>query len=464
MMRALYLAVCLSVLETGFAQLSVTAILDSTDKFYPRIQAAREEVVKTEGDFLAVQGKFDPQLGLHQRSNPAGGYKNYYIDNELRIPTLWNGLQLFGGYRIGRGNFQVWDQYYLTNSGGESRVGFELPLLRNFTIDQSRTDLLTAQRTIAFARAQTDNIRLQSWQEAIVLYWVWVDTGLKLKVYKDLLSLAKERQSAIEKQVTQGDLAKIDAVENRQFIFQRRQLLNQAKLQFEQAAINLSMFYRNDKGQPIQAQQGNLPFLHQLKHRLSHLPAAISSTINLDAHPALRQLNILYGINTLRLKLARNERLPILNLETYTSKDTGRGDPRKDPRAARVGLHFHFPLYQREARGKILKGLGEQRRLETQKTFSLNTLQQSFDRLVVSQKRLHQQYRLASEQLKMAKVIQRAEYRRFKMGGSSLFLVNQWEQNTAQASLSLIDTLTGFYQSHDLIKYFLLPQRVNHYK
>lgn len=177
----------------------------------------------------------------------------------MHIPTLYNGLKLFTGYRIGRGNFQVWDQYFLTNSSGEWRAGLEIPILRNSSIDKPRTDLVTQQEMIHFERLRLNNVRLQSWQQAIVLYWTWVDKGFQVQAFKELLSLAKQRQEAIEKRVQRGDLADIHAVENEQFIVERQKLLSIAEQSFAQASINLSLFYRDANGTPIQASFSYLP-------------------------------------------------------------------------------------------------------------------------------------------------------------------------------------------------------------
>ncbi len=439
--------------------LTLDNVLASTDIYYPQINAAEFEVDKATGEYIRALGEFDTNVEVYSRNNPAGGYKNNYIDNTLNIPTLFYGLKLFAGYRIGRGNFQVWDQYFLTNSTGEWRAGLEIPIFRNSSIDRPRADLITRQEMIFFNELRLDNTRLESWQQAIVLYWIWIDQGYRVKAFKELYKLAKIRQDAIKKRVKRGDLADIDAVENEQFIIQREKLLSQAEQAFEQACINLSLFYRDQNGQPLKPTFSNLPQFNIVDRVSQRIQL---KTIDLDIinrHPALRQWSRLRAIQDTFLLLAKNDRLPIMNVRALTAKDNGQGDPLKNPQKARIGINFRFPLNMRKARGDILRAKSEIHRIDIQQKFTYEKLYQSLLNLEVSRRQLRRQYLLSRKQLRMAQKIQQAEYKRFKAGGSSLFLVNQWEQNTVQARLSLIDSMTSFRQQQALIQYFVLPNK-----
>ena len=125
-------------------KLSLTQVLQSIDTHYPQVKIARLEVIKASGVFVNAKGQFDPSLEASTRSQPAGGYINNYGDTQLTIPTLYNGVKLFAGYRNGEGDWPIYYQNYLTNSGGEYRAGLSLPLLRDRLIDKERTGLLSS--------------------------------------------------------------------------------------------------------------------------------------------------------------------------------------------------------------------------------------------------------------------------------------------------------------------------------
>ena len=69
-------------------------------------------------------------------------------DTELTIPTLYNGLKFYAGYRNGQGDWPIYYQNFLTNSGGEYRAGLSFPLLRDRLTDKERTRLFTKAETI----------------------------------------------------------------------------------------------------------------------------------------------------------------------------------------------------------------------------------------------------------------------------------------------------------------------------
>ena len=437
------------------ASLHLEDILESTENHFPELKAAFFEVEKAQATYLARQGRFDPRVRIYNRSTPLGGYENNYVNNELIVPTLINGLTFFTGYRLGQGDFEIWDQYHLTNSSGEFKAGFEIPLLRNSAIDQNRADLVSSHEYICIQKAREANILLQSYQQAIVLYWAWVNAGKKVAIYEGLLRLAEKRQKAVEKRVKQGDVASIDAVENQQFIMQRRQLLNQAKLTFNQASINLSLFYRNKRAQPQLPEKNQLPSNDELL-KLIHQKFNKPSEHELDLHPGLDQLRRLNKVNDIFLKLYENHLMPELNLRAYIAKDNGSGVPRKGPTEARLGLNLKFPVYQREAKGLVLQTKAEIKRVDAQYQLFKDKLKQSLSNLIISSQTLLKQYELAVEQLGLAKQVQVAESKRFQAGGSSLFLVNQWEQNTVQTQILVLDDLTHYLQQIDLLRHFVI--------
>lgn len=129
-------------------KLTLDMVLRKVTLYYPKIKIARLEITKAQGAHLSALGKFDPSLDAKTRSQPAGGYINNYGDTQLTVPTFYNGVKLFAGYRNGNGNWPIYYQNYLTNSGGEYRAGLSLPLLQDRLIDKERTNLLTTAESI----------------------------------------------------------------------------------------------------------------------------------------------------------------------------------------------------------------------------------------------------------------------------------------------------------------------------
>lgn len=430
--------------------LKLEDVLQSVSRCYPRIKIARLEINKSKGEYITALGQFDPSLTLNSGSQPIGGYINNYGNTELNIPTLYNGVKFFGGYRNGQGNWPIYYQNYLTNSGGEYRAGLSLPLLRDRLIDKERTNLLTTKETIRMRHQDAAVIKIRVYQEAIKAYWQWVQAGLQVQTFKRLQILAIKRQDAIVKQANQGDLPRLAISENLQQIVQRKQLVNQGEMIFEQAAINLSLYYRDQKGSPQVPLNGELPpyVLEKSDHPMEGL-------LQLHQHPALKKLQNYYKIIKLKQNLAKNELLPNLDATAYTFKQNGTGGyPLLIPQAAMVGVSFKFPLLQREAKGKLISTSHELQQITTESKFLFEQLKNELTNLFIGIKMYHHQVALLNKELQLAKIVQNGETKKFYEGDSTLFLVNQREQTTAQVRLNWINAKVKLEEMIDLTRFF----------
>ncbi|MCE3044660.1 TolC family protein [Legionella sp. 16cNR16C] len=414
-------------------ELSLMQVLQSIDTHYPQVKIARLEVIKASGAFVNANGKFDPTLEVSTRSQPAGGYINNFGDTQLTIPTLYNGLKLFAGYRNGQGDWPIYYQNYLTNSGGEYRAGLSLPLLRDRLIDKERTGLFSSAQLMLMKAQDVEAIKIKIYQEGIKAYWQWVEAGLQIKTFKQLLRLAKKRQRAIEKQASLGDLPELAISENLQQIIQREQLLNQGQMIFEQAGINLSLYFRDPQGNPQVPGEQSLPALSSTSNNKAEIQTSLRE------HPGVKKLN--HYANMIRLKRdqARNELLPQLDATAYTFKQNGTGGyPLLIPQAAMVGLSFKFPLLQREARGNLIQAESELRQIHAEKRFFYEQLNNEFANILIGINRSRQQVSLLKQELRLAKKVQEGETKKFYGGDSTLFLVNQREQMTTQIQLNTL--------------------------
>jgi outer membrane protein TolC len=414
-------------------KLTLTQVLQSIDKHYPQIKIACLEIAKADGAFINAKGDFDPALDASTRSQPMGGYINNYGDTQLTIPTLYNGIKLFAGYRNGQGNWPIYYQNYLTNSGGEYRAGLSLPLLRDRSTDKQRTQLLTTAESILMKQQDAEAIKIKIYQEAIKAYWQWVEAGQQVILFEELLKLAKKRQYAIKQQAQQGDLAILAISENLQQIMEREQLLNQGRMIFEQVGVNLSIYLRDKGGNVLIPNKKSLPTLSENSTivTIGHVP--------IIQHPGIKKLNNYARIMTLKRNLARNELLPQLDATASTFKQNGTGGYASlIPQAAMVGVSFKFPLLQRKAKGNLIQAENELRQITVEKNFLYEQLKNQFSNILIGINRINKQVLLLKEGLSLAQKVQQGETKKFYHGDSTLFLVNQREQTTTQVQLNLL--------------------------
>lgn len=431
-------------------KLTLHKVLHRVNLYYPKIKIARLEITKAQSTHLSALGKFDPSLDASTRSQPAGGYINNYGDTQLTVPTLYNGVKLFAGYRNGNGNWPIYYQNYLTNSGGEYRAGLSLPLLRDRLIDKERTNLLTTAESIEMKIHDAEAVKIKIYQETIKAYWQWVEAGWQLKTFRHLLELAKKRQHAIEQQANQGDLPKLAITENLQQIVQREQLLNQGRMIFEQAGINLSLYYRDAQGNPLIPTESNLP--SQVLNNPRQLSPGLSQ---LTQHPSLKRLQNYSRIIRLKRDLAQNELLPNLDATAYTFKQNGTGGyPLLIPEAAFVGVSFKFPVLRREAKGNLIRTQSELYQIRAEKKLLYDQLKNELTNLYIGIRRIQQQVAFLKKEYHLALKVQHGETQKFHAGDSTLFLVNQREQVTTQVQLNWINAQVQQEELKDLVRFF----------
>lgn len=451
----LVLALLLPKLALG--HLALNEVLASVNQHYPEILAARQNVVKAHGELMSAWGAFDPSLQSQSRNLPMGGYQSNSLDTEISLPTLTQGLRLFAGYRIGQGDYPVYYQNYLTNSGGEYRAGFSLPLLRDGNIDRQRTELFNRKTMLQVRNQEVGALKLMVYQNTIHQYWRWVEAGVVLEIFQKLLQLAEERQDALARQAKLGDLAELSVTENQQIILQRQQLVVQARMELDKAAVALSIFYRSKDGKPVVPAPELLPKVTDPNHGL------ISKTIlrahhGVRRHPEIKRLHGLTKIADQERRLAQNTLLPQLDALAFTSKQYGTdGYPLLIPQAAQIGIRFLFPLYQREAKGKLISASSDLRRLSIEQRFVFEKLQNQLRQLSIGLRRLYKQHQLLANELIMALAVQRGEFKKFQSGDSSIFLVNQREQITTQTKLNLARTAIFWWETWSLVRFFTEP-------
>jgi outer membrane protein TolC len=435
--------------------LTMETVLKSVDNCFPQIMIARNQITQAKGKLISTYGKFDPQLNTTTRALPFGGYVSNYVDTEVLLPTYINGLKVYGGYRNGVGDWPIYYQNYLTNTGGEYRAGVSLPILRNRKLDNERLDVLAQRENLKISADQLQATKIRVYQEAILVYWNWVQMGHQLHIFKELLQLAKIRQQAIEKQAHQGDLPLLAVTENQQLIVQRKQMVRQGELLFQQAANDLALYYRDTQGRPQNPKPGSLPKKVnsplQIDHRFINM---IQDQI--DQHPEIRRLKKLYKITHLKKDLAKNDMMPFLDLNAFTSKQYGtNGYPRLLPQAGFVGLSFRLPTYQREAKGRYISATSELRQIKNESQFKLETLMLRLQNLVVGFNISQKQIKLFTQEYELAKKVEEGEKIRFFNGDSSLFLVNQRETASTQVQINLLNAKIIFNRIKYQIKYYM---------
>ncbi len=427
--------------------LTLDEVLRSVTTSYPLLDVALAELAAADGEALAAWGSFDSVLSGYSISKPLGFYENYRHGAKLGRP-LWNGGELYGGYRIGRGVYEPWYKERQTNEGGEFKTGFKQPLLKGYAIDQRRADVQTTelerQRLEPDIRTRVIGMQLAASQ----IYWKWVALGQVVRMQERLVQLARRRNENLIRQVEAGDLPTITEIDNGRFIAKRQVKLVESQRKLQEAAIKLSLFYRDDSGAPVIAADDRLPCDFPPPDYIDS--AALESDIvtALAQRPELLELDLQRQQTEVKLGYARNQTMPKLDAFAEAKQDVGEATSSKKDKSQlelEVGVLAEVPLQRRAARGKIqaarskLAQIASKRRytedkIRSQVQDAASALNYAYQRIEQSRENL----RLTERSLQLGRV-------RFEEGDIDIIKLNIYETSLAEAELLLIDAEFAYF-------------------
>jgi outer membrane protein TolC len=306
--------------------------------------------------------------------------------------------------------------------------------LRDKNIDGRRFGIANTQLGQDIAGFEAVLVAIGVQQRAIEAYNQWVGSGQQVVIYRELLDLAEERQAGLKRQVQLGAQPDIILVENEQNILRRQSLLVRAETDLARASNRLSLFWRDDRGKPLQPELAQLP---------GNLPdirtnSAMDVVAIMDRRPDLKIIENNLNQARLKLQLDENELLPKFDVFAEFSNDfgaLGEGGASRDGFETIVGLNFSVPLQRRGAKGRIsesqakIAGLARARQ---QVEESINNLVSDLDIAVDAAERLAE---IARQEEIRAKKLAAGERRLFQVGASDFFLVNIREEAAANAAI-----------------------------
>jgi outer membrane protein TolC len=440
------LLVCLALPYHSKAALHLSDVLTSVESHYPELRAAAQEVLQAEGQVRSADGAFDITWKSKWDQNLEGYYKNTYLDSVIEKPTKIWGTRLFAGYRRGRGDFAIYDNYEITNRNGEWRAGILLPLLRDGFTDKSRAMLYKSRAQLDEFKAGQYLTMLRNTLEATDAYWSWVANGQKLQVARDLLKVAETRNEQLIIQVKKGDLAKIVQLDNERAILQRRAALVAADRAFMSAQYKLSLYLRNATGQPRFMPESEVPKEFPPLPDPKTLPVYTLDEAQAN-RPELKAIDATDRGNLAELSLAKNQILPKLNVQLSASRDVGNESVTRERTELEGVVSLEIPIEFNVAAGAKQSALAKQQQIELKRQLTKDKISAEIKDAHVALQTTLEQALLAASEAALALQLEKGERLRWQQGDSNLIFVNIREQQTAEAAIRRIDSSAAFFKA-----------------
>ena len=441
--------VCLLLLALPLAAepLWLEEVLGSVERHYPPLLAALAERDIADADLVAALGKFDFSLGVRADTDQFGFYPNERFAVVAEQPTqLWGG-SFYGGWRLGRGRYPSYEGKQQTNSEGQYFGGFKLPLFRDREIDEKRADLRKAHIGRRIADLSIDQQRLLILQLAARRYWDWLAAGQRFSIARDVLRIAVERDQALKDAVELGQIARVEVTDNLRAILQRRSQLVEAERGGQLASIELSLFYRDDSGKPRLATVAQLPPAMPSTSPLAEERYRADLEQALRRRPEIGRLSELKEQALIEIKLYENQRLPEIDLGLGFTSEAGEGNVRRGPSDLKASLTFDLPFQRRVASGKLAASQAKFRQLQQREAFARDQVAAEVADAASAVRAAHERVLLITEEIAVARELEQAERDRFRLGDSTLFLVNLREQATVDAAVREVAAHAEYFRA-----------------
>lgn len=430
------------------ANIRLDDVIGAVYRSYPLLDAALSSRVIADGERLSASGEFDLKLKAGTESTPTGFYQTYRQTVGI-IQPVYDGGEVFAGYRLGRGSFEPWYLERQTNDAGEFKAGFVLPLARDNEIDARRAGLWRANYGRELVEPEIQAQLIGFVQEASYAYWDWIAAGANYRIAERLLSLATDRTERIRRQVETGLLDPPELTDNLRLVAERQSKLADAERKVQQTAAKLSLFYRDANGNPVIPDNLQLapfpePDLFQ------------PDDVSLDIQVALRQRPEVAALDLVQQQLqvdlaqARNEFLPSVDAVVALSQDVGEPTSSKNDKGPFVfdaAVLVDVPLQRRKARGKMQSVDGKLAQLNAKRRITEDKIAVDVQSAYAALTSAYEQVIRSREAVDYAEDLADRERRNFELGASDLLKVTLREQYAAESELKTVEALLLYFRT-----------------
>ncbi|MEM6966541.1 MAG: TolC family protein [Bacteroidota bacterium] len=414
--------------------------------YHPVMQQAALLENQANASVLEARGVFDPKW-FGDYEDKSFDQKNYFRIGEagLKVPVWW-GADIKVAYLWSNGTFLNPEANLPAN--GQAVLGIEVPLLQGLTFDQRRAQVKQA-RLLKDANEATRRVIVNELLvKAIETYWNWAFHYQVLGINANALELAEIRFENIKQSFLQGDKPAIDTLESLIQIQNIQIRYNEAIVAFQNMSLELSNFLWFENLTPLEVSSNLRPEdLEQFWDFRSERPTNDFFRNITQTHPELQSILVKQEQLNIKERLKREQFKPNLRFDYNFLGDGFDWTPAAGSDASpfnnlvtenyKWGLTFSYPLLLRKERGGLelvrLDQLDNQYKLREKELKIKNKVNAIFQQIEITYAQLQTLQATVSNYEKLLE----AENIKFRIGESSIFLLNSREQKLIDAQLKL---------------------------
>lgn len=462
MKAALHILVLFGLITQLFAQESPESVLSFEQYMqvvadgHPVIVQASLKSAEGARNLQRARGAFDPKIEANYNEK-FYDQQDYYglLDAGLKVPT-WYGIELEGGFAQNQGDFL--NPENKLPDDGLWYAGITVPVGQGLMLDQRRTSLEQAKIYRELTEVERKLMVNQVLYDAGLAYWKWFKAYNKVLIYQDAMTLAETRLRAVKESAKLGDRPAIDTLEAG-IQLQNRQLgWQQARLEFQNSTIMLSVYLWAEGIIPLEPGAGTKPVgLTELAVEERYDRSLAFQDSLLSNHPELQKMEL--GIEQLHVERRwKSEQLkPDLALKyNFLTRPVNEDRPYSfSGQDYTWGLQLSFPILLRKERADLeltklkiqertLGVSGKRGQLLYKVNAAINIWNNTADQIELYRKTVDDYRQLLD-----------GERKKFEIGESALFLVNTREINYIAAQVKLIEIIGQYRKARLSFQYTL---------
>lgn len=371
-------------------------------------------------------GAFDTKLKAKYDNKDYKVSEGEFLNLGVEKP-LDHGIDLSLDYRKATG-VQEYNNIK-TGKEGELLLGVKVPVFSVIEKINKRDYNLNAAsiESKKVTSLSKNNLRLLHYEILYSYYTLLYYKGVHLLV-EDLLSNAKKRKKFIHSSVLSGAMAEIELLEIEQQIINREQNLISVKNIYQSALLDFLKYLNMDKKTFFKLY--SLSSLENSSHTHKSIKEAIQFA--LEHRPDLKVFDFDREKLMLEGQYSNLLKYPDLKLGLYGSHDIQYGNGFK------FSLEMDFPVEQRKYRAKNLEIKSSLLNLEKKMEMKIINIKISVRNIVNSLNTLLDNIKKSKSETRLVEKLENAENKKYKLGLSNIFMVNQREMQTLKVKQKLL--------------------------
>ncbi len=432
------------------SMLTLQAVLTRVEEDHPLLRGSQTQKLVASGKLLKALGKFEPNLvndwELERLVNDGKTTNVGFNDTFVEMQHPW-GIKGFAGFRAGIGDVEVADLDI--NTSNQPLLGIVFPLLRGLITNPAHAELKKSSLADKQAELEIQLARQDLYLGAATQYWSWVATRKLMELQKRAVAVAEARALQLSKQAKAGARAQFDVIEANQEVQRRRERLIKAERRVDEEQYKLALFLWKDDDLLVPEHLTAPPFPSILSEQaFKQIEQAQQRALTI--RPEVQLVHLEAEFNHVDLEVAENNFLPNLTAEAQPSRKPGEFVLGL---GYRFGVQLSFPFLQRGARGDLLQMEGKAQRLKFLQRYRLQQVAMDVANARSAVMRAQDRVQVSQQALKLARKLERGERTRFRLGATSLLLVNLRERNVLAAAEGWIRAMADYQKARALYRW-----------